>query len=168
MQKSEFIELVAAMRTDQKQFFLLRDRAGYLRTREAERKVDKALTEIEDGGDNFIKDVRLLRATSLEYFKQKRTFAPDRDMVKMLFRQIRTLEYATDRRISDYRDEQARARGMRVVWCVKAWREEVRGVKTVFESSDRREAEIELDDLNDKGDGHTVFTLKREERPYGK
>lgn len=173
MNKDDFKELVSRMRTDELEFWQRRTKGLYRMMRTSEEAVDKVIADtmakgvtVPDTADgNFFRTVMFLRNTAREYFEGKNSPTADRDQTGRLLHSVKQTERRIDRMIEEWRDEQARRSGQRVVWRILCRRSHQPGTHPVFTTDNRRLAEVELNDLLGKAMPGERFSLAKEILP---
>ena len=90
-----FRKLVSAMRTTEKEYWAHRDKKMLRQSIELEKRVDGIIMKA-DGNDvpqndngTFFLLVAELRASTIQYFQEKKKAQPDKELVNSLFKTIR-------------------------------------------------------------------------------
>lgn len=107
-----FRKLVSAMRTTEKEYWAHRDKKILRQSIELEKRVDGIIMKA-DGNDvpqndngTFFLLVAELRASTIQYFQEKKKPQPDKELVKSLFKTIKEKEAKIDKMLIRLKDEQ--------------------------------------------------------------
>lgn len=106
-----FRKLVAAMRTTEKEYWAHRDRKLLEQSIELEKRVDEIIMKA-DGSDvpqndngAFFLEVAQLRATTKQYFHEKKNPTPNQDTINQHYKQIKSSEAIIDKMIIKFQDQ---------------------------------------------------------------
>ena len=142
-----FRKLVAAMRTTQKEYWAHREKRVLKQSIELEKRVDDTIMKADasavpqnDNG-NFFLLVAELRATTKQYFSEKKKPQPDKDLVRDLFTTIKEKEAKVDKQLIRFQDEDIRKQGYCIQYHVFE-RPRKCPAHSVFDSTDEQLAQI--------------------------
>lgn len=148
-----FRKLVSAMRTTEKEYWAHRDKKVLRQSIELEKRVDDIILKA-DGSDvpqndngNFFLLVAELRASTTQYFQEKKKAQPDKDIVHDLFKTIKEKEAKLDKMLIRLQDEQIKKDGYRIQYHVMERLPRAMQARSVFDSFDEQLAKIELNDF---------------------
>ena len=145
-----FRKLVAAMRTLEKEYWAHRDRSVLRKSIELEKRVDETIMKAdgsavpENGNGNFFLLVAELRATTKQYFSEKRKEQPDKELVNSLFKAIKEKEAKIDKQLIRFQDEEIRKQGYCIQYHVME-RAHRCPAHSIYHSNDEQLARLELD-----------------------
>lgn len=147
-----FRKLVSAMRTSQKKYWDTRSKYALKQSIELEKRVDEIIARV--GTDNvpdndngkFFLSVARCRASTKDYFTQKKANTPDKERIKVLFKEVKDQESKIDQSLEQWNDETARKEGKAIVWHVMERMPKAKEAKSVFDTPDEQEAKIYLND----------------------
>ncbi len=147
-----FRKLVAAMRTTEKEYWAHRDRKLLEQSIELEKRVDEIIMKA-DGSDvpqndngTFFLEVAQLRATTKQYFHEKKNPTPDQDTINQLYQQIKSSEAIIDKMIIKFQDQQALKDGYIIQYHVMERYSHAEVAHSIYDSTDEQLAKIELND----------------------
>lgn len=107
-----FRKLVSAMRTTEKEYWAHRDKKMLRQSIELEKRVDDIILKADgsavpqnDNGTFFLL-VAELRASTIQYFQEKKKPQPDKELVNSLFKTIKETEAKLDKMLIRLKDEQ--------------------------------------------------------------
>ena len=156
-----FRKLVSAMRTTEKEYWAHRDKKMLRQSIELEKRVDDIILKADgsavpqnDNGTFFLL-VAELRASTIQYFQEKKKAQPDKEQVNTLFKTIKEKEAKLDKmliRLQDemlirLQDEQIKKDGYSIHYEVMEKLPRAHQARKVFSSMDEQLAKVELDDL---------------------
>lgn len=169
-----FHKLVASMRTLEKEYWAHREKGVLKKSIELEKRVDDTIMKA-DGKDvpqnengTFFLLVAELRASTKQYFSEKKKTPPDKDLVKSLFKTIKEKESKIDKMLIRLQDEQIKRQGYLIEYHVME--RPYKGMAhSVYHSMDEQLANIELNDyLGHAEHGTMYYTCKKYLSPDGK
>ena len=112
-----FRKLVSAMRTTEKEYWAHRDKKMLRQSIELEKRVDDIILKADgsavpqnDNGTFFLL-VAELRASTIQYFQEKKKAQPDKELVNTLFNTIKEKEAKLDKMLIRLQDEQIKKDG---------------------------------------------------------
>lgn len=148
-----FRKLVSAMRTTEKEYWAHRDKKMLRQSIELEKRVDDIILKADgsavpqnDNGTFFLL-VAELRASTIQYFQEKKKPQPDKELVNTLFKTIKEKEAKIDKMLIRLQDEQIKKDGYSIHYQVMERQPRANQARPVFSSMDEQLAKIELDDL---------------------
>lgn len=147
-----FRKLVSAMRTTEKEYWAHRDKKMLRQSIELEKRVDGIIMKA-DGNDvpqndngTFFLLVAELRASTIQYFQEKKKPQPDNELVNSLFKTIKETEAKLDKMLIRLKDEQIKKDGYIIQYHVMERMPRAHQARSIFNSSDEQLANIELND----------------------
>lgn len=147
-----FRKLVSAMRTTEKEYWAHRDKKMLRQSIELEKRVDSIIMKA-DGNDvpqndngTFFLLVAELRASTIQYFQEKKKPQPDKELVNSLFKTIKETEAKLDKMLIRLKDEQIKKDGYIIQYHVMERMSRANQARSIFNSSDEQLANIELND----------------------
>ena len=148
-----FRKLVSAMRTTEKEYWAHRDKKMLRQSIELEKRVDDIILKADgsavpqnDNGTFFLL-VAELRASTIQYFQEKKKAQPDKELVNTLFKTIKEKEAKLDKMLIRLQDEQIKKDGYSIHYEVMERLPRAHQARKVFSSMDEQLAQVELDDL---------------------
>lgn len=148
-----FRKLVSAMRTTEKEYWAHRDKKMLRQSIELEKRVDGIIMKA-DGNDvpqndngTFFLLVAELRASTIQYFQEKKKAQPDKELVNTLFNTIKEKEAKLDKMLIRLKDEQIKKDGYSIHYKVMERLPRANQARPVFSSMDEQLAKVELDNL---------------------
>lgn len=148
-----FRKLVSAMRTTEKEYWAHRDKKMLRQSIELEKRVDGIIMKA-DGNDvpqndngTFFLLVAELRASTIQYFQEKKKAQPDKELVNTLFNTIKEKEAKLDKMLIRLQDEQIKKDGYSIHYQVMERLPRANQARPVFSSMDEQLAKVELDNL---------------------
>ena len=147
-----FRKLVSAMRTTEKEYWAHRDKKMLHQSIELEKRVDGIIMKADrndvpqnDNGKFFLL-VAELRASTIQYFQEKKKLQPDKELVNSLFKTIKEKEAKIDKMLIRLKDEQIKKDGYIIQYHVMERMPRAHQARSIFNSSDEQLANIELND----------------------
>lgn len=147
-----FRKLVSAMRTTEKEYWAHRDKKMLRQSIELEKRVDDIILKTDgsavpqnDNGTFFLL-VAELRASTIQYFQEKKKAQPDKELVNTLFKTIKEKEAKLDKMLIRLQDEQIKKDGYSIHYHVMERLPRAHQARSIFSSSDEQLANIELND----------------------
>ena len=147
-----FRKLVSAMRTTEKEYWAHRDKKMLRQSIELEKRVDGIIMKADrndvpqnDNGKFFLL-VAELRASTIQYFQEKKKLQPDKELVNSLFKTIKEKEAKIDKMLIRLKDEQIKKDGYIIQYHVMERMPRAHQARSIFNSSDEQLANIELND----------------------
>lgn len=147
-----FRKLVSAMRTTEKEYWAHRDKKMLRQSIELEKRVDDIILKADgsavpqnDNGTFFLL-VAELRASTIQYFQEKKKAQPDKELVNTLFNTIKEKEAKLDKMLIRLQDEQIKKDGYSIHYHVMERLPRAHQARSIFSSSDEQLANIELND----------------------
>ena len=147
-----FRKLVSAMRTTEKEYWAHRDKKMLRQSIELEKRVDDIILKADgsavpqnDNGTFFLL-VTELRASTIQYFQEKKKAQPDKELVNTLFKTIKEKEAKLDKMLIRLQDEQIKKDGYSIHYHVMERLPRAHQAHSIFSSSDEQLANIELND----------------------
>lgn len=148
-----FRKLVSAMRTTEKEYWAHRDKKMLRQSIELEKRVDDIILKADgsavpqnDNGTFFLL-VAELRASTIQYFQEKKKAQPDKELVNTLFNTIKEKEAKLDKMLIRLKDEQIKKDGYSIHYKVMERLPRANQARPVFSSMDEQLAKVELDKL---------------------
>lgn len=148
-----FRKLVSAMRTTEKEYWAHRDKKMLRQSIELEKRVDDIILKADgsavpqnDNGTFFLL-VAELRASTIQYFQEKKKAQPDKELVNTLFKTIKEKEAKLDKMLIRLQDEQIKKDGYSIHYLVMERLPRAHQARPVFSSMDEQLAKVELKDL---------------------
>lgn len=148
-----FRKLVSAMRTTEKEYWAHRDKKMLRQSIELEKRVDDIILKADgsavpqnDNGTFFLL-VAELRASTIQYFQEKKKPQPDKELVNTLFNTIKEKEAKLDKMLIRLKDEQIKKDGYSIHYKVMERLPRANQARPVFSSMDEQLAKVELDNL---------------------
>lgn len=148
-----FRKLVSAMRTTEKEYWAHRDKKMLRQSIELEKRVDDIILKADgsavpqnDNGTFFLL-VAELRASTIQYFQEKKKAQPDKELVNTLFKTIKEKEAKLDKMLIRLQDEQIKKDGYSIHYKVMERLPRANQARPVFSSMDEQLAKVELDNL---------------------
>ena len=162
-----FRKLVAAMRTTEKEYWAHRDRKLLEQSIELEKRVDEIIMKA-DGSDvpqndngTFFLEVAQLRATTKQYFHEKKKPTPNQDTINQLYQQIKSSEAIIDKMIIKFQDEQALKDGYIIKYHVMERYAHAKVAHSIYESTDEQLAKIELNHYHRRSTGGVLYFMAK-------
>lgn len=147
-----FRKLVSAMRTTEKEYWAHRDKKILRQSIELEKRVDDIIMKADgkdvpqnDNGTFFLL-VAELRASTIQYFQEKKKPEPDKELVSTLFKTIKEKEAKIDKMLIRLKDEQIKKDGYIIQYHVMERMPRAHQARSIFSSSDEQLAQVELND----------------------
>lgn len=141
------------MRTTEKEYWAHRDKKMLRQSIELEKRVDDIILKADgsavpqnDNGTFFLL-VAELRASTIQYFQEKKKPQPDKELVNTLFKTIKEKEAKLDKMLIRLQDEQIKKDGYSIHYQVMERLPRAHQARPVFSSMDEQLAKVELDDL---------------------
>lgn len=145
-----FRKLVSAMRTTEKEYWAHRDKKMLRQSIELEKRVDDIILKADgssvpqnDNGTFFLL-VAELRASTIQYFQEKKKAQPDKELVNTLFKTIKEKETKLDKMLIRLQDEQIKKDGYSIHYEVMEKLPRAHKARPVFSSMDEQLAQVEL------------------------
>lgn len=141
------------MRTTEKEYWAHRDKKMLRQSIELEKRVDDIILKADgstvpqnDNGTFFLL-VAELRASTIQYFQEKKKPQPDKELVNTLFKTIKEKEAKLDKMLIRLQDEQIKKDGYSIHYKVMERQPRANQARPVFSSMDEQLAKVELDNL---------------------
>ena len=141
------------MRTTEKEYWAHRDKKMLRQSIELEKRVDDIILKADgsavhqnDNGTFFLL-VAELRASTIQYFQEKKKAQPDKELVNTLFNTIKEKEAKLDKMLIRLQDEQIKKDGYSIHYQVMERLPRAHQARSIFSSMDEQLAKGELDDL---------------------
>lgn len=148
-----FRKLVSAMRTTEKEYWAHRDKKMLRQSIELEKRVDDIILKADgsavpqnDNGTFFLL-VAELRASTIQYFQEKKKAQPDKELVNTLFKTIKEKEAKLDKMLIRLQDEQIKKDGYSIHYQVMERLPRAHQARSIFSSMDEQLAKVEFDNL---------------------
>ena len=162
-----FHKLVSAMRTTEKEYWAHRDKGVLKKSIELEKRVDDIIMKADgsavpqnDNGTFFLL-VAELRASTRQYFQEKKKAQSSKELVGTLYKTIREKEAKVDKMLVRFQDEQIKRQGYVIEYHVME-RTYKGKAHSVYHSLDEQLANIELNDyLGHAERGTMYYTCKK-------
>lgn len=145
-----FRKLVSAMRTTEKEYWAHRDKKMLRQSIELEKRVDDIILKADgkdvpqnDNGTFFLL-VAELRASTVQYFQEKKKAQPDKEFVNHLFKIIKENETKIDKMLVRLQDEQIKKDGYFIQYCVMERLPRAKQARCIYSTNDEQLANIEL------------------------
>ena len=147
-----FRKLVSAMRTIEKEYWAHRDKKMLRQSIELEKRVDEIILKAgasavpqNDNGTFFLL-VAELRASTIQYFQEKKKAQPDKELVNTLFKTIKEKEAKIDKMLIRLQDEQIKRDGCCIQYHVMERMPRAKQARSIFTSCNEQLARVELDE----------------------